>query len=228
MGSLNRPQVSEIAIGLERSEYQFLWSLRQQGKTKLELPREYENIEDDLFADGFMDRTAHRGLCVGGRLSVTVATWPLYGEQHLNAFEMVKELGLSVGIRLGSDLVLADEVERIVMKLMNTGDGVLTKKVKEMSDKSKLALMQNSMGRRKRLLITSVVINEAIEDHVEDSLEDHLEDYFEDQEAFETQQDQTTNEQGAPKRGEMYITTRTHKDGSIVDDKAADVVVMLH
>ncbi|KAK1411521.1 hypothetical protein QVD17_38071 [Tagetes erecta] len=132
---------------------------------------------------------------------------------------------------------------------------------------------KDSMDRRKRLLITFVVINEAIEDHVEDnledSLEDHLEDYFEDQEAFETQQDQTTNEQGAPKRstcaskilsrskmkephvtgtksfarlahevatknngvyptrGEMYITTRTHKDGSIVDDKAVDVVASL-
>ncbi|KAK1419482.1 hypothetical protein QVD17_28654 [Tagetes erecta] len=60
------------------------------------------------------------------------------------------------------------------------------------------------MGRRKRQLITSVVVNEPIEDHVEDNLEDHfedyMEDYFEDREAFEAQEDQTANEQGAPKR----------------------------
>jgi hypothetical protein len=29
-----------------------------------------------------------------------------------------------------------------------------------------------------------------------------------------------------PTRGEMYITTRTRKDGSIVDNKAAHIVVM--
>ncbi|KAI3798474.1 hypothetical protein L1987_33751 [Smallanthus sonchifolius] len=35
----------------------------------------------------------------------------------------------------------------------------------------------------------------------------------------------TKNNGVYPTRGEMYITTRTHKDGSIVDDKAAEVVV---
>ena len=29
-----------------------------------------------------------------------------------------------------------------------------------------------------------------------------------------------------PTRGEMYVTTRTRKDGSIVDEKAVEVVVM--
>ncbi|KAK1429356.1 hypothetical protein QVD17_11564 [Tagetes erecta] len=57
----------------------------------------------------------------------------------------------------------------------------------------------DSVGRRKRLLITSIVVNEPIGDHVEDnledSLEDHLEDYFEDQEAFETQEDQSLRPQ---------------------------------
>ncbi|KAK1415308.1 hypothetical protein QVD17_31087 [Tagetes erecta] len=37
----------------------------------------------------------------------------------------------------------------------------------------------------------------------------------------------TKNNGVYPTRGEMYITTRTHKDGSIVDDKAADVVASL-
>ncbi|KAF5768753.1 putative UDP-glucuronosyl/UDP-glucosyltransferase, UDP-glycosyltransferase family [Helianthus annuus] len=173
MGSLNRAQVREIATGLERTGYRFLWSLREPGKTKIELPNDYEKLEEDLFPDGFIDRTAEIGLvcgwvsqvsvlahkAIGGFVShcgwnsilesisygVPIATWPLYGEQHLNAFEMVKEVGLSVEIRLGKggDLVLADEVEKGVRELMDSGDGELRKKVQEMSEMSKMALLRN-------------------------------------------------------------------------------------
>ncbi|KAK9062360.1 hypothetical protein SSX86_019546 [Deinandra increscens subsp. villosa] len=173
MGSLNRAQVREIATGLERAGYRFLWVLREPAKTKLELPNDYEKLEEDLFPEGFVDRTAERGFvcgwvsqvsvlahkAIGGFVShcgwnsilesisygVPIATWPLYGEQHLNAFEMVKEIGLSVEIRLGegNDLVLAEEVERGVRELMDGGDSELRKKVKEMSEKSKKALMKN-------------------------------------------------------------------------------------
>ncbi|KAI7755465.1 hypothetical protein M8C21_026865 [Ambrosia artemisiifolia] len=173
MGSMNRVQVREIATGLERTGYRFLWSLREPGKTDIELPHDYEKLED-LFPNGFIDRTAHIGLvcgwvsqvsvlahkAVGGFVShcgwnsilesisygVPIATWPLYAEQHLNAFEMVKEVELSVEIRLGKegDLVLADEVERAVRELMDDEDGgELRKKVKEMSEMSKTALMEN-------------------------------------------------------------------------------------
>ncbi|KAL8246500.1 hypothetical protein R6Q59_007716 [Mikania micrantha] len=144
-----------------------------RAQTKVELPNDYEELEKDLFPDGFVDRTAQSGLvcgwvsqvsvlahkAIGGFVShcgwnsilesisygVPVATWPLYGEQHLNAFEMVKELGLSVEMKLdkGNDLVLADEVERGVRELMDGRDGALKIKVKEMSDKSKVALMKN-------------------------------------------------------------------------------------
>ncbi|KAJ0918804.1 putative UDP-glucuronosyl/UDP-glucosyltransferase, UDP-glycosyltransferase family [Helianthus annuus] len=173
MGSINRDQVREIATGLERAGYRFLWSLREPAKTKLELPNDYEKLEEGLFPDGFIDRTTQIGLvcgwvsqvsvlahkAIGGFVShcgwnsilesisygVPIATWPLYAEQHLNAFEMVRELGLSVEIRMGkgSDLVLADEVERGVRELMDGGDGELKKKVKEMSDKAKKALTKN-------------------------------------------------------------------------------------
>ncbi|GJZ47680.1 UDP-glycosyltransferase 43-like protein [Tanacetum coccineum] len=169
MGSLNPAQVHEIATGLERSGYRFLWAIREPAKTKLDLPKDYKYLDANLFPDGFLDRTAGSGLvcgwvsqvsvlahkAVGGFVShcgwnsilesisygVPIAAWPLYAEQHLNAFEMVKELGLSVEIKFGSnDLVLAEEVERIVRELM---DGELRKKVKEMSDKSKKTLMKN-------------------------------------------------------------------------------------
>ncbi|KAL4578176.1 hypothetical protein LXL04_014295 [Taraxacum kok-saghyz] len=176
MGTLTPAQVREIAIGLERAGYRFLWALREPAKAKLKLPNDYEHIDESLFPDGFIDRTAEIGLvcgwvpqvtvlahkAIGGFVShcgwnsilesisygVPIATWPLYGEQQMNAFEMVRELGLGVEIRLdsrdkGGDLVLAGEVERGVRELMDGGDGVLRKKVKKMREKSNNVLMEN-------------------------------------------------------------------------------------
>ncbi|XP_071731826.1 UDP-glycosyltransferase 43-like [Rutidosis leptorrhynchoides] len=171
MGSLNRAQVREIATGLERTGHRFLWVLREPAKKKLDLPNDYDDFEN-LFPDGFLHRTAGIGLVcgwvsqvsvlahkgIGGFVShcgwnsilesisygVPIATWPLYGEQHLNAFEMVEELRLSMEIRSGSsDLVLADEVERCVKDLMDGRDCELKKKVKEMSEMCKKVVMKN-------------------------------------------------------------------------------------
>ncbi|KAJ0922612.1 putative anthocyanidin 3-O-glucosyltransferase [Helianthus annuus] len=94
---------------------------------------------------GFVSHCGWNSILESISYGVPIATWPLYAEQHLNAFEMVTELGLSVEIRMGKggDLVLADEVERGVRELMDGGDGELKKKVKEMSDKAKKALTKN-------------------------------------------------------------------------------------
>ncbi|KAI3518831.1 hypothetical protein L1887_07663 [Cichorium endivia] len=181
MGSLTPVQVREIATGLERAGYRFLWSLREPAKAKLKLPKDYEHLDASLFPDGFIDRTAEMGMvcgwvpqvsvlahkAIGGFVShcgwnsilesiwygVPIATWPLYAEQQLNAFEIVRELGLGVEIRLdsrdkGGDLVLAENVEQGVRELMDGGDGELRKKVKEMSEKSKKALMENGSSFR--------------------------------------------------------------------------------
>lgn len=107
---------------------------------------------------GFVSHCGWNSILESISYGVPVATWPLYAEQHLNAFEMVEELGLSVGIRLDSDLVLADEVERIVRELM---DGVLTKKFKEMSEKSKLALMPNGSSFQSLENLINVLLSEA-------------------------------------------------------------------
>ncbi|XP_023739739.1 UDP-glycosyltransferase 43 [Lactuca sativa] len=181
MGSLTPVQVREIAKGLERAGYRFLWALREPAKENLKLPNDYEHLDESLFPDGFIDRTAEIGLicgwvpqvsvlahkAIGGFVShcgwnsilesisysVPIATWPLYAEQQLNAFEMARELGLSVEIRLdsrdkGGDLVLAEDVERGIRELMNGGDGKLREKVKEMSEMSKKALMENGSSFR--------------------------------------------------------------------------------
>ncbi|KAL6976035.1 hydroquinone glucosyltransferase [Sarracenia purpurea var. burkii] len=93
---------------------------------------------------------------------VPVATWPMYAEQQGNAFQMVKEFGLAVEITLdyrknlmmeGNIIVTAAEIEGGIRRLMNedTSTGI-KKKVKEMSQKSRIAVVKggssyNSMRR---------------------------------------------------------------------------------
>ncbi|XP_059429302.1 UDP-glycosyltransferase 71K3-like [Corylus avellana] len=54
---------------------------------------------------------------------VPILTWPIYAEQQLNAFKMVRELGLAMEMRLdyrsGGDPVMAEEIERAVRRLMD-------------------------------------------------------------------------------------------------------------
>ncbi|XP_027096740.1 anthocyanidin 3-O-glucosyltransferase 2-like [Coffea arabica] len=129
LGSLQIDLVKELANGLERSGYRFLWCLRRPPpkNTIVDFPSEYENYRDVL-PDGFLDRTSHVGkvvgwvpqlavlshAAVGGFIShcgwnstlesiwcgVPLATWPLESEQQLNAFQLVVELELSVEITL--------------------------------------------------------------------------------------------------------------------------------
>ncbi|KAK9156171.1 hypothetical protein Sjap_003651 [Stephania japonica] len=167
-GTFDVTQAKEIANGLERSGYPFLWSVRpRDGSTRLEA----------LVPDGFMERTAKRGMVVGGWVpqvavlghrsvgcfvshcgwnstlesvwfGVPILTWPMYAEQHLNTFLIVKELGLGVELkgywRVGEDdLVTADEVERGVRSVME-GEchEEVKKRVEEMKEKSRRAIVE--------------------------------------------------------------------------------------
>lgn len=182
MGSFVGPQLREIAIGLQRVGFRFLWSIREPSKSKIYLPGEYTNLKvKEMLPEGFLNRTAGVGLvcgwvpqvtilshqAIGGFVShcgwnsvleslwygVPIATWPLYAEQQMNAFELVKELRLAVEIRLdyrdgsGSDLVSAEEIERGLRRLMD-GDDEVRKKVKEMREKSRTAVMEEGSSNK--------------------------------------------------------------------------------
>ncbi|XP_057957460.1 anthocyanidin 3-O-glucosyltransferase 2-like [Malania oleifera] len=177
MGSFSVDQVREIARGLEHSGQRFIWSLRrsQPSTNGITYPTSCANLEE-LLPEGFLERTvgigkiigwapqvavlAHKA--VGGFMShcgwnsilesvwwgVPVATWPMYAEQHLNAFEMLKELGLGVEIIMDykrdgheGDLVSAKQIEMGIRGVME-GDGEMRKKVKDMSEKAQEAIME--------------------------------------------------------------------------------------
>ena len=171
MGSFRVEQVKEIALGLEQSGQRFLWSLRMPSPIGT-VPCDCSNLEEVL-PDGFLERTnGKKGLicgwapqvevlahsATGGFLShcgwnsileslwhgVPIATWPMYAEQQLNAFRMVRELGMALEMRLdykrgSADVVGADEIERAVVGVMEK-DSEVRKKVEEMGKMARKAV----------------------------------------------------------------------------------------
>ncbi|PQQ16067.1 UDP-glycosyltransferase 71A16-like [Prunus yedoensis var. nudiflora] len=173
MGSFGEAQLKEIACALEHTGLRFLWSLRQPPlKGKMAMPSDYADLSGVL-PEGFLDRTAKIGKVIGwapqvdilahssigGFVShcgwnstlesmwygVPVATWPMYAEQQTNAFQLIKELGLAVEIKMDyrkdSEMVVsAQDIERGIRQVMEH-DSVIRKRVKEMSEKGKKSLM---------------------------------------------------------------------------------------
>ncbi|WCJ28114.1 UDP-Glycosyltransferase superfamily protein [Euphorbia peplus] len=77
---------------------------------------------------------------------VPISVWPLQAEQQLNAFELVKELELAAEIQMGyrkdsGIIVTAEEIERGIRSVMEQ-DSKIRKNVKEMSEKSKMVLVE--------------------------------------------------------------------------------------
>ncbi|URD99602.1 UDP-glucoronosyl and UDP-glucosyl transferase [Musa troglodytarum] len=171
MGSFDVPQVREIAAALERGDRRFLWCLRTTSAGKIRAS--VDATPKDVLPEGFLERTAGRGLvwaewapqaailahrAVGGFVThcgwnsaleslwygVPMLGWPRYAEQHLNAFQLVKVLGVAVELKVdrkSGNFVTAEEVERGVRCLMDgceEGNRVRAK-AKEMSLASRKA-----------------------------------------------------------------------------------------
>ncbi|CAH8353235.1 unnamed protein product [Eruca vesicaria subsp. sativa] len=155
MGRLRGDQVKEIAHGLELCQYRFLWSLRTT-----------EVSNEDPLPEGFLHRVRGRGMicgwspqveilahkAVGSYVShsgwnsiveslwfgVPIVTWPMYAEQQLNAFMMVKELKLAGEMKLDyrvlvDEIVSANEIERAIRCVMNKDDNLVRKRVIDVS-----------------------------------------------------------------------------------------------
>ncbi|XP_050237096.1 UDP-glycosyltransferase 71K3-like [Mercurialis annua] len=169
-GSLSATQVKELATGLEQSGQKFLWSLRLP-PVKLEEPQ-FKSVEE-MLPEGFLERVEGRGVvcgwspqvevlahkAVGAFVShcgwnsileslwygVPIVTLPIYAEQQLNAFVLVKELGIAVNLRMDFspklDLITADEVKTALTSVMEP-DNEVRKKVKSLSEISRNALKE--------------------------------------------------------------------------------------
>ncbi|KAI3693006.1 hypothetical protein L6452_32832 [Arctium lappa] len=181
MGSFEEVQLKEIAYALERSGHRFVWSLRRpppQEQSFKVLPDDYDDPRS-ILPDGFLEHTNGFGKVIGWAPQVSIlaheavggfvshcgwnsmleslwfgvptATWPMYTEQQMNAFEMVVELGLAVDIKLdykdnvfnregNTVVVTAEEIESGIRRLM--ADEEVRAKVKKMSKVSRATVVE--------------------------------------------------------------------------------------
>ncbi|TKY56455.1 UDP-glycosyltransferase 71C3 [Spatholobus suberectus] len=162
-GSFDPSQTREIALALQHSGVRFLWAMRSPPTT---------DNEERILPEGFLEWMESRGmLCewapqveilahkaIGGFVShcgwnsileslwfgVPILTWPIYAEQQLNAFRMVREFGLAVELRLdyrrGSGLVMAEEIKKGLKQLMDR-DNMVHKNVKEGKEMARKAVL---------------------------------------------------------------------------------------
>ncbi|KAJ6408586.1 hypothetical protein OIU84_011838 [Salix udensis] len=148
-GSFSGAQVKEIARALEHCGHRFLWSLRKPSSQKdrtVEIGKvigwaPQVEILAHPAVGGFASHCGWNSILESVRFGVPVATWPLYAEQQLNAFQMVIDLGLAVEIKidywrdfLGDNeiIVSGDDIEKAIKHVMEE-DSEVRKKVKEMS-----------------------------------------------------------------------------------------------
>ncbi|KAK2376398.1 hydroquinone glucosyltransferase [Trifolium repens] len=146
-------QIREIALGLKNSGVRFLWSNNAEKKVLPDRFFEWMELEGKGMICGWAPQVEILGhKAIGGFVShcgwnsileslwfgVPILTWPIYAEQQLNAFKMVKELGLAVELRVdyrigNKDLVIAEEIEKGLKDLMEK-DNMVHKKVQEMKE----------------------------------------------------------------------------------------------
>ena len=94
---------------------------------------------------GFVSHCGWNSILESLWYGVPIATFPIYAEQQLNAFQMVKELGLAMEIKLDykkdGDIVKAEEIESGIRSLMGSDGEVIRRRVHEMRENSVKALM---------------------------------------------------------------------------------------
>ncbi|XP_020578349.1 anthocyanidin 3-O-glucosyltransferase 2-like [Phalaenopsis equestris] len=168
MGMMTAAQAGEAAAGIERSGYRFLWILR------------LADGEKDGFPLGFRERTKGKGMvwegwvpqmdilghmAVGGFVThggwnssleslwcgVPMVAWPMYAEQHLNAFLMATEMSLAAEMaseRRREGWVTAEEVERKVRWLMEESEEgrAVRERVKQMKAASRESVENGGAG----------------------------------------------------------------------------------
>ncbi|CAI9099847.1 OLC1v1036729C1 [Oldenlandia corymbosa var. corymbosa] len=151
--SLSDKEIEEIAIGLVNSGAKFIWVLMDADRGEVvvgehrgsNLPEGYEEriikegkgliLRDwapqlEILAHsstgGFMSHCGWNSCIESISYGVPMAAWPMHSDQPRNAILVTKYL--KIGIRVGDwghegELVKADEVERVVKKLMDSKEG---------------------------------------------------------------------------------------------------------
>lgn len=162
--SLSYEQIRELATGLEESEQNFLWVLRncdagdlftESGVEKPELPQGYEErvknkgivVRDwapqlDILAHpstgGFMSHCGWNSCIESISMGVPIVAWPMHSDQPRNSVLVTEVLRIGTLVRdwaHRAQLVTSSTIENAVKTLMGTKEGdEMRKRAVELGD----------------------------------------------------------------------------------------------
>ncbi|KAH6817737.1 hypothetical protein C2S51_001340 [Perilla frutescens var. frutescens] len=151
--SLSDEQISEIAVGLERSGQKFIWVVREADRgnvfegdvRRAPLPQGYEEtirgrglilrdwapqleILGHVSTGGFLTHCGWNSCIESISMGVAVVAWPMHSDQPRNAVLMTKALGIGVevfewGRQDRLGVMSSDTVESVVTRLMASEEG---------------------------------------------------------------------------------------------------------
>nr|GME07913.1 anthocyanidin 3-O-glucosyltransferase 2-like [Ipomoea batatas] len=145
-GFFPESQVKEIAYALERSGHSI-------GKVIGWAPQ--AAVLAHPAVGGFVSHCGWNSILESVWFGVPMATWPIYSEQQANAFQVVREMGIGVEIKMDyiidivdttkiPEIVSADVIETGIRKLMimDRHSNPARKKAEELKEQSKAALAE--------------------------------------------------------------------------------------
>ncbi|KAL0339688.1 UNVERIFIED_CONTAM: Zeatin O-glucosyltransferase [Sesamum radiatum] len=172
--SFSNEQISELALGLERSEQKFVWVLRDADKgdvfegevRRAPLPENYEErvegrglivrewapqleILGHPSTGGFISHCGWNSCIESISMGVPIAAWPMHSDQPRNAVLITKVLRIGVEIKDWSrrdEVVSSSAVEKSVRRLMASGEGdEIRKRAEELGDAVRKSVMKGGI-----------------------------------------------------------------------------------
>ncbi|XP_059282976.1 zeatin O-glucosyltransferase-like [Lycium ferocissimum] len=171
-------QINELALGLERSEQNFVWVLREKDKKGNDMTKDISKME---LPEGFEERVAKRGIIArewvpqleilahpstGGYLfhsgwnsflesvtmGVPMATWPIHSDNPFNDVLITKVLKVGLVVKEWAhkdELVSSNTIENAVRILMNSPDGEeMRQRVVELSQAIKISMKDGGASKK--------------------------------------------------------------------------------
>ncbi|XP_060169707.1 zeatin O-glucosyltransferase-like [Lycium barbarum] len=175
--SLSEEEIKELAFGLEQSQQQFIWVLRDADKgdifsgdvRKCQLPEGYEErvlerglvmrdwapqleILGHVSTGGFMSHCGWNSCMESISMGVPIAAWPMHSDQPRNALMITEGLKIGISVReweKRNEVVNAETVEKAVRTLMMSPEGEeMKKRAVELKEAVKLSVMEGGVTQK--------------------------------------------------------------------------------
>ncbi|KAF7146386.1 hypothetical protein RHSIM_Rhsim04G0104000 [Rhododendron simsii] len=174
--SMADEQIKELAMGLEWSKQKFIWILRDADKADIfagdvkraQLPEGYEErvkafgmvvrdwapqveILGHPATGGFISHCGWNSCSESIAMGVPIAAWPMYADQHRNAFLVTNILKVGLAVKTmeeSEEIVTSSTIVGVVKRLMSSKEGEeMGKRAEEIGAAVQLAVEEGGVSR---------------------------------------------------------------------------------